>query len=94
MMPFGSMPQCERNRRSSIARKALVTFLGSFAASTGAPMIAPRLAIGEPSSASRVMLGGVSGLSDCDRGAVTASQPTASTNRMMRMPMPRVNQRQ
>ena len=47
-------------------------------------MIAPRRAIGVlPSSASNVMLGGVGGWSDFDSGAVTASQPTASTNSMM-----------
>ena len=79
-MPCGSIPQCERKRRSSIARNALVTFFGSFAASTDVPTIAPRRAIGVPSSASRVTLGGVGGCNDFDSGAVTASHATASTN--------------
>ncbi len=70
-----------------------MTFLGSLAASTGAPRIAPRRAIGVPSSASRVMLGGVGGCNDFDKGAVTASQPTANTNNTISAAMPRMTQR-
>ena len=68
--------------------------MGSFAASTGAPMIAPRRAIGVPSAASSVIDGGVGGLSDCDSGAVTASQAIAITSSTMSTPSPRRIQRQ
>src|SRR3546814_5726537 len=71
------MPQWLYKRRSSIARKAPVTYLGSFFASTGASTIAPVRAIGVPSEASKVICGGAIGSSDFDSGAVSASQPTS-----------------
>ena len=72
---------------------APVTCLGSFDASTGLPTIAPRLAIGVPSLASRVTDGGVGGCSDLDKGAVTASHATSTTNRMTNAANPRTIQR-
>ena len=67
---------------------------GSFAASTGAPMIAPRRAIGVPSAAVSVIDGGVGGFSDCDSGAVKASQPIAMTSSTTNAAAPRTTQRQ
>ncbi|PAV92811.1 hypothetical protein WR25_19063 [Diploscapter pachys] len=92
-MPRGSMPQCDRKRRSSIARNASVTCGGSLAASTGLSMIAPRRAIGVPSSAVSVIDGGVGGCNDLLSGAVTASQPIAMTSRTMPAAIPRRIQR-
>ena len=53
-------------------------------------MIAPRRAIGVPSAAVSVIEGGVGGLSDCDKGAVIASQAISSTSRMSIAPSPRM----
>ncbi len=72
---------------------ALGICLGSFVTSTGSPMIAPRRAIGVPSAASSVILGGVGGFSDRESGAVTASQTIAMTSRTMNAPSPRTIQR-
>ncbi|MEG8027551.1 hypothetical protein QP174_05660 [Sphingomonas aerolata] len=52
-------------------------------------MIAPRRAMGVPSSAVSVIEGGVGGCSDFDKGAVIASQMIAITSRMMPIPVPR-----
>ena len=56
-------------------------------------MIAPRRAIGVPSAESSVIEGGVGGLSERDSGAVTASQPTATTNSTISTARPRIVQR-
>ena len=48
--------------------------------STGSPMIAPRRAIGSPSAERMVRLGAATGPSERDKGAVTISQTTISTN--------------
>ena len=60
-IPRGSTPQCERNRRSSIARKASGTCDGSVSIATGSPTMAPLRAIGVPSLASSVTCGGATG---------------------------------
>ena len=57
-------------------------------------MIAPRRAIGVPSAASRVTLGGVGGCSDLDSGAVSARYPIATTSRTIAAATPRISQRQ
>src|SRR3546814_12018491 len=83
------MPQWLYKRRSSIARKAPVTYLGSFVASTGASTIAPVRAIGVPSEASKVICGGAIGSSDFDSGAVSASQPTSRRKKTQKIAKPR-----
>jgi hypothetical protein len=66
---------------------------GQLARVDRAPITAPRRAIGVP-SADRVIDGGAGGWSDLDSGAVSASQITASTNRMIPPPRMRSGQRQ
>jgi hypothetical protein len=68
--------------------------LGSFDTSTGAAITAPRRAIGLPSAESKVIEGGAGGWSDLDRGAVSASHATASTNSRISPATPQLTQRQ
>ena len=76
----GSIPQCERNRRSSIAMNALGVSGLRRAISTGASLIAPRCAIGLPSALTSSIAGSLSGSSARPSGALTISHNRVTRN--------------